>query len=124
MVRGIACDRGVGGVPEINALLVWMSRRSSASVADTIIRKGDVVRCIHIDALIPGIGDVETIDNNVTFCSQPESRAESSPGYSSGHGDTWISPVGDRIPGGTTICRKDRLGIRAVQNMHDLAGSC
>ena len=50
----------------------------SASVGDVVIRDGDVVRSINIDALIAGVSDVETIDDDVAPRPQPESLSKRS----------------------------------------------
>ena len=55
VIRGIAADRGVGGIPQINALLIRVVLGSNTSVANMVIDDGDVVRSIHVDALIAGI---------------------------------------------------------------------
>ena len=37
VIRGIAGDRGVGGILRINALRVWVGRESNASVTDVVV---------------------------------------------------------------------------------------
>ena len=44
-----------------------------AGVADMVIRDGDVVRSINVDALIAGVRDGEAVDDNVVPRAQTES---------------------------------------------------
>src|SRR5689334_5074128 len=52
VICGITCDDRVGSRLQINALHILVFRSSITNIAHMVVRDGDVVRTVHVEALI------------------------------------------------------------------------
>ena len=81
-----------------------------------------MIRRIHIDTLAAGMSSCKAINDDVAITCQRETCVISGEGTRlSSHDYAGVSPIDDRIPVSAVVPRIDRLSIRAMNDMYDLA---
>ena len=122
VIGGVSTDRGIGGAVDVDAHPVE-ARYRTASIADLVVREGDVVRAEHVNAVVHRVCYGEAVDNDVAFARHPEGTT--SGGTIASDSNTGSRRVSDRQARTSGFGDADRFGIATSQHTHDVTSdSC